>query len=484
MAQNRLIAGRYELGDRLGTGGMATVYRAFDHVLSRPVAVKVLHDATHADQRARILREARAAAGLGHPNAVTVFDTGVEDDTPYLVLELVEGETLADRLATEGPLPPDEAVRIAGAVLGALEAAHVRGLIHRDVKPANVLLGRHGEVRLADFGIARDLIAGSTITATGQFLGTPAYVAPEQVAGQPATAATDLYGVGILLYEMLAGAPPFRHETALATALAHERELPPPLGERSAAGPALAAVVHQALEKDPRWRFESAGAMGAALHGALTGNGTATLPLGAATQPLGAAVPLGAAGAAAARQPGPAAGTWSALTRQPLLALIGGLLLVAAMGFAFASSGSDGGRRLTPTEPAGRVVGGQPTAPTVAPEQAPAPLVTQAPAEPQSLSELIAVLAEDPDRYGEKGRDLLDRLVKVAGADDDDRGEEARKTIEEAAKWSNEQLLDPTIAVQTVRILEPLAAEGDRGRGRDEGRGGDEDDEDDEDDDD
>ncbi|MFW6205414.1 MAG: serine/threonine-protein kinase, partial [Actinomycetota bacterium] len=216
-----VLADRYELAWPLGSGGMAQVYAAYDRVLQRQVAIKLINDAHVRDPEGveRFAREARLAAGLQHPNTVAVFDVGDADGRPFIVMELVEGRTLADRLRDEGRLPPHETVAIADAVLSGLGAAHDRGMVHRDVKPSNILLPAEGGVKLADFGIAT--VGGAAdLTGVGQVVGTPRYLAPERATGQPATPASDVYAVGAIMYECLAGRPVFQAEGA-ATAGGH-----------------------------------------------------------------------------------------------------------------------------------------------------------------------------------------------------------------------------------------------------------------------
>jgi tRNA A-37 threonylcarbamoyl transferase component Bud32 len=255
----QVLEERYELGPVLGQGGMARVHRAVDRQLRRPVAVKILAPPYDRDRAfvERFRREARAAAGLGHPNIVAVFDTGSDDGTHYIVTELVEGETLADRIRREGPLPADEAVAIGADVAAALAAAHERGVIHRDVKPGNVMLTPEGVVKVVDFGIAH--AAGSdTLTGTGVVLGSTAYLSPEQASGDRVDARSDVYAFGCVLYEMLTGQVPFRADTPVATLYRHVNEDPPPPSSIRPVPPSLEAIVMRCLAKDPRKRFASA----------------------------------------------------------------------------------------------------------------------------------------------------------------------------------------------------------------------------------
>jgi eukaryotic-like serine/threonine-protein kinase len=266
-----VLADRYELQELLGSGGMARVHAARDRRLGRRVAVKLVREDLVGDGRSRerLLREARSAASFHHPNSVAVFDVGEHDRQPFIVMELIDGESLADRLSREGRLRPAEVVGIGVGVLAALEAAHERGLVHRDIKPANVLLPQPGGVKLADFGIAKAVAdTAGGLTAVGDVMGTPNYLSPEQAAGQSAVPASDLYALGVVLYECLAGRPPFSGENPLAVALAHQREPTPPLRRVAPDVPEdLAAVVEQALAKDLAVRFADAPAMRRALEG-------------------------------------------------------------------------------------------------------------------------------------------------------------------------------------------------------------------------
>lgn len=280
------LADRYELQELLGSGGMAHVYAAVDRRLGRRVAVKLVRADLVADgsTRKRLLREARSAASFHHPNSVAVYDTGEEQRQPFIVMELVDGESLVDRLQRERRLDATETARIGVGVLAALEAAHAGGLVHRDIKPGNVLLPRSGGVKLADFGIAKavaDTAVG--LTNPGDVMGTPKYLSPEQVAGDPAVPASDQYSLGVVLYECLVGKAPFTAENPMAVALAHQRQ-PVPSVRRVARGvPAeLAAVVEQALAKDPADRFTDAGAMRRALEAAVQPAGPTAAAVGGA----------------------------------------------------------------------------------------------------------------------------------------------------------------------------------------------------------
>ena len=206
-----MIDGRYKPVETLGTGGMATVWKAKDTVLDRWVAIKRLlpHLANDPDISERFEREARASARLNHPGIVAIYDSGVDDDGAYIVLEYVDGESLAQRLAREGHLDPATTAGIVGQVASALDYAHENGVVHRDVKPSNLILAEDGTVQLADFGIARSLNHPATLTEPGVLVGTLAYLSPEVIAGDPITASSDIYSLGAVTYEMLAGRPPF-----------------------------------------------------------------------------------------------------------------------------------------------------------------------------------------------------------------------------------------------------------------------------------
>jgi serine/threonine-protein kinase len=263
-----LLGGRYRLDAQIGRGGMSTVYRAFDTVLERAVAIKLMHReiASDSDQLERFRREARSVARLNHPHIVTVIDAGEEaaedgGSTPYIVLEFVEGETLKDLIRREGALDIPQAIAYAIEIARALGAAHERMIVHRDVKPQNVLIGEEGGAKITDFGIARTLTEEG-LTVPGRVLGTTDYVSPEQALGQPVTGQSDLYSLGVVLYEMLTGRVPFSGETPVAVAMSHVREQIPDVqllrGEVSAA---TASVVDRAVAKDLDWRYPDADSM-------------------------------------------------------------------------------------------------------------------------------------------------------------------------------------------------------------------------------
>ncbi|HZE05235.1 MAG TPA: protein kinase [Solirubrobacteraceae bacterium] len=245
------LSGRYRLEARIAAGGMSTVYRALDETLERQVAVKLMNRevATDSDQLERFRREARAVAQLSHPHIVGVIDAGEDDGRPYIVFEYVEGETLKDRIRRLGRLPITEAVAYAIEIARALGAAHARHIVHRDVKPQNVLLDHEGSAKVTDFGIARTL-EEEGLTADGRVLGTTDYVSPEQALGQPVTGQSDLYSLGVVLYEMLTGEVPFRGESQVAVAMKHVREQIPDVQlKRPEASSSLAAVVETATAK-------------------------------------------------------------------------------------------------------------------------------------------------------------------------------------------------------------------------------------------
>jgi serine/threonine-protein kinase len=337
-----LAGGRYRVERPLGHGGMASVYLAHDDELDRPVALKLLSQAVGGDPdfRKRFLREAKLAARLTHPNLVAVYDAGEEDDTPYIVMECVDGEPLSELLARRGPLPAPEVVELALQACAGLQHAHDAGLVHRDVKPANLLVRNDDVLKIADFGIAR---AGEStrLTKQGTILGTAAYLAPEQARGAEVTPAADLYSLGAVLYEALTGKPPFAASNLLELArLQEEGTIRPPRDLEPSVPRDVEAAVMRCLARDPAFRPPSA----ARLAQELTHTRTApTRPLEPATAP-------------AARpwlrrfESVPLRGTWIWIG----LALAVGLLALAA-GLLRATRGGDATppppARIAPVEP-------------------------------------------------------------------------------------------------------------------------------------
>jgi tRNA A-37 threonylcarbamoyl transferase component Bud32 len=255
-----LLNERFRLEEKVGAGGMSTVYRAFDETLERWVAIKLMHReiSSDSDQLERFRREARAVASLNHPHVVTVIDFGEDDDHPYIVFEYIEGENLKDRLRRAGRLPVPEAVAYAIEIGRALECAHANKLVHRDVKPQNVLIDAEGRAKVTDFGIARSLEAEG-LTATGRVLGTTDYVAPEQALGEDTTAQSDVYSLGICLFEMLTGDVPFKADSQVAVAMKHVKDpLPDIRMRRPEISAALASVVDIACAKETANRYASA----------------------------------------------------------------------------------------------------------------------------------------------------------------------------------------------------------------------------------
>ena len=256
---NTLFDGRYRILRKLGTGGMANVYLAEDEDLGRRVAIKILNDRYASDEAftERFRREAKSAAALSHPNIVSIYDRGDADGRPYIAMEVIEGKSLKELIVGSGPLPISEAVAYAKQILSATRFAHRHGIIHRDIKPHNILLGHEDRLKVTDFGIARS--GASQMTEVGSIMGTAQYLSPEQARGAPVTAASDLYSVGIVLYEMLTGKTPFNGETPIEIAMKHVNDPPrPPSEHRRDIPPELDQVVLRSLSKDIHERYGSA----------------------------------------------------------------------------------------------------------------------------------------------------------------------------------------------------------------------------------
>jgi serine/threonine-protein kinase len=286
MMEAGTLSGRYETGERLGTGGMSSVYKATDRILERTVAVKILAEHLHDDPRfvERFKREALAVAKLIHPNIVQVYDTGIDEGRHYIVMEYVEGRSGAQILQRQGPVEPEIAAEIGIQACAGLDYAHRRGIIHRDVKPGNLMCdggpvgGGEMIVKLTDFGIAR-AIEQTRITQVGSVVGTAAYLAPEQVRGEEATPATDVYALGVVLYQFLTGRLPYEGSSLaeLAVRQQNEKPLPPSTYDSDIPEP-LGAAVLRALEGDPARRYASAEELASGLRLGLAGEDV-TLPL-------------------------------------------------------------------------------------------------------------------------------------------------------------------------------------------------------------
>ncbi|MDR3564842.1 MAG: Stk1 family PASTA domain-containing Ser/Thr kinase [Negativicutes bacterium] len=260
---NRTLDQRYTVLERIGGGGMADVYRAHDKLLDRSVAVKVLRSQFTDDEEfiSRFRREAQAAARLSHPNIVNIYDVGRDEDSYYIVMEYISGETLKERIQREGPLPVEAAVRVALEIAEALEHAHQNNIVHCDIKSHNILTTRSGRVKVTDFGIAR-AVTSATMTQTGTIIGSVHYFSPEQAKGGAVSAKSDIYSLGVVLYEMLTGALPFAGETPISIALKHLQEEPqPPRELNSEIPPLVEAIVLKAMAKNPEQRFFDIGEM-------------------------------------------------------------------------------------------------------------------------------------------------------------------------------------------------------------------------------
>jgi serine/threonine protein kinase len=370
----KMLADRYAVGELLGRGGMAEVFLATDRILDRPVAVKVLGGWLADDRRfvERFRREALAAARISHPNLVAVFDAGSEGDIHFIVMEFVPGETLADVLRREGRVDPLLATQIASSVGDALATAHAAGIVHRDVKPANVMRTPDGRTKLMDLGIARG-VEGDSITRASSILGTAGYVSPEQARGEPVDHRSDIYSLGCVLYEMLAGRQPFEADNPIAVAYQHVHDAPvPPSSLEPSVPPALESVVLRAMEKDPEARFPTAADMVRALD-----DGTAPLP---------------AIGVTGRMRPLPSAPTTTptaTLTRRidrppprrrmvPLLIAVVVLALLGGLAFALFGGDPPSGRNTAVESPSSSPS----TSPSSSPSSSPSPSPTQPPADP------------------------------------------------------------------------------------------------------
>jgi tRNA A-37 threonylcarbamoyl transferase component Bud32 len=468
MAHDRILSERYRVEETLGEGGMARVYRGTDQVLGRTVAIKVLADRHAGDDKfvTRFRREAQAAAALNHPNVVSVFDTGDDGQAHYIVMEYVEGETLADLLRRERPLDPGLAARIAEEVATALHAAHDRQLVHRDVKPGNVMIDREGRIKVMDFGIAR-AAADDTLTATGTVLGTASYLSPEQARGDPVDARSDIYSLGCVLYEMLSGRAPFTGDSAVSIAFRHVNDRPdPPSVHHPGIPPELEAVTMRALEKDPARRQQSAEELRQALAAARAA-GVDTGPMGAGgdTDLLPVAAPPDGT------TPITAEPTPPDLHRRPRfpswlpLALIAAAVLALAGILALTLAGDEEGPRR------GQGRQGQGQGPPPPEEESPPPEETSPPpAEPVAPEEALGALdnvlvaavtdgsltVDAAEKIGDKATAASE---KYAAGDLTGALDELNKAKEELAKAASEgQVTSSETAAQITQAIDAVAA--------------------------
>ena len=410
-SEQRRLAGRYVLETPIGRGGMGQVWRGTDSVLGREVAVKTIDLRNLPDESgaARFEREARATAGLSHPGVVTVHDSGVEGDTAYIVMELLPGPTLADRIA-DGPVPVDEVVEVGRQVASALDAAHARGLVHRDIKPANVSYAADGRVRVLDFGIAQlaESPGSQVLTATHTVMGTAEYLAPEQAMGGRVDGRADLYALGCVLYALLAGRPPFRGATPVATMMMHANDAVPDVRELRPDTPDwLADLVHRLLAKDPADRPAGAATVAEALASreALAGAATTVLPAAGAatTQRLDPAPPVVAPLPPTGPEPLPERrNSWVA----PLLAIVA-LVALGLLAWQLLNNGDDPGA--TPSTSSTPSVS-TPPATSEAPATSAAPTPTPTPS-----TEAPSPTPDPADAVDDALADFSDEVDTVAG---------------------------------------------------------------------
>jgi serine/threonine-protein kinase len=482
--------GNYEIQALLGSGGMASVYRGFDTNLRRPVAIKVLSDAAAAQPglAARFRQEAQIIAGLHHPNIVKVYDFGDLAGLTYMVQELLPGPTLEqylrDLAGRGAQIGRDDTLAIVRQLADALDAAHAAGIIHRDVKPSNALWNASGALTLTDFGIAKNTLGEANHTRAGMVIGTPNYISPEQARGLAPTPASDIYSLGVVLYELLAGKPPFEGDT-MNVMMDQIQTPPPPLRQARPDLPAdVETVVQQALAKDPAARFNRAAALAAALEQAWPATPAATAPADVHNQSTRLWE-----GKPAAPAPQPATGTTRVAhptfaepapvpqfssprrTGRSLLPLLGGLLVLFLLGgLVLASRGARGSAATSPADSAPTALAEQ--AATAAPEPAtapqptaaPAPQPTVAPAPPSTpIDQLRHLLANGAaaGQAGEKGPELINRADEVrralAAGDKNRAADQLRELAKDLIEGSADGEVDPSFANQALDLVGKLA---------------------------
>ena len=474
----RRVAGRYLLGEQLGAGGTSRVHAAVDERLGRRVAVKLLDARLVASAdpagRERFLREGPMSASFSHRHAVTVFDAGEDNDDLYIVMELVDGPSLAEHMAATGPLPIDEAVNIARQLLAALAAAHAAGIVHRDVKPANVLMGADGEIKLADFGIAKRFDElDDSVTTTGMVIGTPRYLAPEQATGAELTPATDVYAMGILLFEMFTGCTPFVGDTPIAIALVQQSQVAPDVRSlRPELSPRLAAAVARALATRPSDRYPTALEMAADLENAWPPPAAALPAAVVATQLMEAAGTPAVGARSGDTEIWPVAAAGQASTpvamvparRFPLksVAIIAAVVVLAGI-VAATLLGPDSSGRLA--------VDGSGVATTALPAVTESSVLASAPTTAPLVDEIIPGFARtddlqvflqqldgEPTLVGESGEELAGILREVLDESSPRKQREGAKDLRKRlSEWVEDGELNPAIAAALDGLLAPLA---------------------------
>ena len=485
---------RFRADARIAVGATAELWRGWDVELNRPVAIKRPHPhlVDDAETRARFLREAKNAAQLSHQNVVQIFDVGIDDTGPWIAMELAEGEALSEHLRRHGPSTASASAAIGVQVAAALSHAHRIPVVHRDIKPGNIIIGESGDVCLVDFGLAR-LADDGTLTGVGLIAGTPAYMAPEIIRGDPATPASDVYSLGVVLYELLTGAPPFTGDNALAVAMAHEREAPPPLAPMHPVPPALERLVMLSMAKDPA-RRPTAATLEVGL-AELAGPGDVTRTI-AASPPDQAETVIGMAGAI------PSQRRRARPSRRALGVAAGSALVIAALGAGLATRDDNGPKRslqstTTPraeaTTPVDAAQGDTGTAAAAGTTQPTAPPAQTAPTETGStteqtpaagrVAELIAAAVSAGVISEERAAKLAERLQNAEQAvlDGDQAGgaENLAKLARDATRGRLRQsalATDLGAAISALAVSWGIDLTGDRqggGFGTDQGDDGD-----------
>lgn len=432
----QLLGERYELRSVIGRGGMGEVWLGHDRMLGRDVALKVLDihgSADHGEAAERFRREATAAAALSHPHVVRIFDAGVADGIAYLVMELLPGPTIAELVAAEGPLPVDRVVQLAQQAADGLAAVHRAGIVHRDVKPSNLMLDGQGKVRVVDFGIARLAEATATqVTATGTVVGSAAYLSPEQARGEAATPASDQYALGCVLMTMLTGRPPYEAEHPMALLRQHLEDAPPRVRARRPEVPkAIDQLVDYLLSKEPARR-----AVGFAVLVASAGGGTTgAMPTpGAGFPPAPPAPPVPTAVLATSPLP-----ETSQELRSPQILLVVGVVLLVLLAVVLLIAALSGGDDADPTDAAASASGSQSatdrprTTGTTTPAPATTPPTTDQPTSTPPASDLGGAL---------DGLDQAIRTTLAEGGLDEKGAEDLLRAVEDLRKHAGDDKLD------------------------------------------